>query len=330
MTEYQPSSDVPPAADPWAPPAAVRPSRSRGAWWIAGVVAAVLAAGGGLTAVVLAATDGGLVESIETVAGRPALAPGDCYLVDRRSDRVDSELLTGLTEIPCGKAHNGEVAGTVRLADLPGGEPTGRQIRHAAVLACAPHWDAYAPDGWALPKHVGENHLYPTPRQWALGVREVTCVFDAGHLTSTGSVRVAPGTLNAAQLAYLGAVNPYNRAIGECPVYDDDYTDAELRDWAGKMAEVSEQEAKGLRAVELPEAAKGPMGRLLAAKDEETAAWRSAAALTDPDELADRAAELAEATDGWMYAGRVRKALGLADGASGASVGTPPGPGTQV
>ncbi|MGW4650032.1 septum formation family protein [Kitasatospora sp. NPDC004289] len=334
MTENQPFPGGPSATDPWAVPAAAAPavasaggSRRR---FLLGTAAAVVAAVVVAGTLLYAKVDDLVREAVASGAGP---ATGQCYVEGLRSGEDDSVLLSRLRVVPCEQRHEGEVAGTVRLEDSLGAAPTERQISHAAVLACSPQWDAYAPDSWAMPRHVGESHIYPSSRQWAAGKREALCVFDGGRTGSTGSVRVAAGSLNESQLAYLRAVNPYNRAYAEDPYNGSGEVErADLAEWVRQMAEASEREAQALRAVVWPEAVRQPMSRMLDAKDRETAAWRAAVHVGDAEDLEDLADSADEiSSDSIGPATAVRKALGLATGSTGApAAGTTAPGGLQV
>ncbi|MFI5527899.1 septum formation family protein [Kitasatospora sp. NPDC051853] len=330
MTENQPFPGGPSAADPWAVPPAAVPARRNRTWFLLGTAAAVVVSLG-VAGVLFYVKVDDLVREVTASGAGPET--GQCYVEGVRSGQDDSVLVSRLRTVPCEQQHEGEVAGTVRLEDSLGAEPTDRQISHAGMLACSPKWDAYAPDGWALPRHVGESHIYPSSRQWALGKREVICVFDGGRTGSTGSVRIAPGSLNEAQLAYLRAVNPYNRAYAEDPSYGSgDVERADLQEWVRQMAEASDREAQALRAVAWPEPVREPMRRMLDAKDRETAAWRAAVHVGDAEELEDLADSADEiSSDSTGPAAQVRKALGLATGSTGSpSAGTPPVGGLQA
>ncbi|MEV0980730.1 DUF4190 domain-containing protein [Streptomyces sp. NPDC049915] len=215
-------------------------------------------------------------------------------------------------EVPCAGRHDGEVFGTF---NLPAGShyPGERAIDTAAESRCYPLADAYAMDSWAWPDDVDVYYFSPSKDSWALGDREVACVFGNTdeHGTLTGSLRADATTLDADQVAFLTAAQEVERALDDEP---EDLAEDDLegnRTWAREMKsaldrQISQLESYGWGAGHRQQVA-AYVEELRAARGQ----WAKAASATDPDTFDAHYAAGFKAVDG-APAVAVRKALKLA------------------
>ncbi|MFJ6072538.1 DUF4190 domain-containing protein [Streptomyces sp. NPDC093065] len=210
-----------------------------------------------------------------------SLEKGQCFTTPGGS-------LQGVTydvdEVPCEKAHDGEVFASFALPD--GSYPGDREITRAADDRCYALQDAYAMDRWALSDDVDVYYLTPTAASWRTGDREITCLFGNTDErdTLTGSLRNDGARLDPDQHTYLLAEGHLNRAMDEVPAaeaVEDDF--AGYRVWAGRVSEALRGEIAVLDGHGWSAGAERPVaeltGDLRAAREE----WGLAAKAADLD-----------------------------------------------
>ncbi|MFI9152057.1 DUF4190 domain-containing protein [Streptomyces sp. NPDC053367] len=213
-------------------------------------------------------------------------------------------------EVPCSGRHDGEVFAVVRL---PGGAYPGEsRVTDIADDKCFALESDYVLDSWALPENVDVYYLTPTEESWALGDREITCVYgntDAeGSLT--GSLRADETTLDADQLAYLETVRALDAVIEKEP---EEYPDEDLEantGWARDMEGALVEQAAALREHTWPAKAKEPLESLAAELEAAGAHFGRAAEATDPDVFFEHYDSGYEVVDGPATID-AREALGL-------------------
>jgi hypothetical protein len=238
-----------------------------------------------------------------------SLAEGECF--DAPGGRLSGETY-GVDKVPCAGEHDGEVFASFELTG--DGYPGDDTVTDTADARCWSLKDSYAMDGWAVPGDVDVYYLTPTGDSWALGDREVTCVFgsttEGGDLT--GSLRNDETVLDADQVAYLKAAHVLNAALDTVP--EEEYVEDDLpghKAWAGRVSAALGEQARMLRAHDWPAGARKPVTALAARLDKARAEWAKAAKAGDADafyEHYDTALGLIEP----RQAVTARKALGLA------------------
>ncbi|MGC0329734.1 hypothetical protein RKD23_002724 [Streptomyces sp. SAI-170] len=186
-------------------------------------------------------------------------------------------------KVPCSGRHDGEVFAVV---ELPGGAfPGDSRVTDIADDKCFALESDYVLDTWALPENVDVYYLTPTRESWAIGDREITCIYgntDAeGSLT--GSLRADETTLDAHQLAYLETVRALDAVLEKEP---EDYPDEDLEvntGWAEDMEGALVEQAAALRAHTWPAGAQQPLEALAAELEASADDFGKAADATDPD-----------------------------------------------
>ncbi|WP_167536369.1 DUF4190 domain-containing protein [Streptomyces ficellus] len=184
--------------------------------------------------------------------------------------------------VDCAKPHDGEVTGSFTLTEFtkwPGDKP----IEPIAEKRCEALGSAYALDGWAVPETAWVYYYQPSKQSWALGDREVTCVFAAEKGRLTGSARSDAETLDAHQLAFLLSVNRIDAALLEEPDADVEEDREGNAAWARKVSSTLGGTIAELRGHRWPAGARAPVAEL--AKELEAARkhWAKLAAAPDPD-----------------------------------------------
>ncbi|MEU5596349.1 DUF4190 domain-containing protein [Streptomyces sp. NPDC020298] len=211
-----------------------------------------------------------------------SLKKGECFNAPGGS-------LEGVTydvdEVPCDREHDGEVFASFQIGG-GGSYPGDSSVTDRADDRCYGLQDGYAMDGWAVPGNVDVYYLTPTRDSWALGDREVTCVFgntDEGA-GLTGSLRNDETMLDADQVAYLKAAHVLNAAMDTAP--DAEYVEDDLpghKAWARRVAAALEKQAGMLRGHDWPAAAEKPVTGLAGDLDKARAEWAKAAKAADAD-----------------------------------------------
>ncbi|MFD7439107.1 DUF4190 domain-containing protein [Streptomyces sp. NPDC059861] len=185
--------------------------------------------------------------------------------------------------VPCSGKHDGEVFATVTV---PGGTfPGDDHVAKVADDKCYALEPDYAMDSWAVPDDVDVYYLTPTRESWALGDREITCLFgntdEKGSLT--GSLRNDETTLDADQLAYLETVVAIDAVMGEEP---EAFPDEDLpvnQAWAQDMRDVLAEQGAALEAHTWPADAERPMAALVKELASAQEDWAKAADAGDAD-----------------------------------------------
>ncbi len=107
---------------------------------------------------------------------------------------------------------------------------------------------------------------------------------------------------------------PFNQAVDAMPIDDPEEAPQDYRLWAATMAVATQDEADKLAAISWPEAAKGPVDAMVAAKRASVAVWRAAAAASDAALPAQVEKGIAQVGGSAGQAKAVRAALGLSTG----------------
>ncbi|MGW7260915.1 DUF4190 domain-containing protein [Streptomyces sp. NPDC054834] len=211
-----------------------------------------------------------------------SLKRGECFNAPGGS-------LEGVTydvdKVSCDGEHDGEVFASFRL-EGGGSYPGDTSVTDRADERCYGLQDGYAMDGWTVPGDVDVYYLTPSRDSWALGDREVTCVFgntdeDAGL---TGSLRNDETVLDADQVAYLKAAHVLNAAMDTAP--DAEYVEDDLpghKAWARRVAAALEKQAGMLRGHDWPADAEKPVTGLAGDLDKARVEWAKAAKAADAD-----------------------------------------------
>ncbi|MFJ8197550.1 DUF4190 domain-containing protein [Streptomyces sp. NPDC096152] len=236
-----------------------------------------------------------------------SLVKGECF--DVPGDSLDGVMTGEVERVPCGKRHDGEVFGVLRMTGIY--YPGPLQLRTTAEAKCPALLDRYALDRWAVPVGVQPYHLTPTPRGWDLGDRGIACVFGREGVGLTGSLRSDATTLDADQVAFLKAAHVLDLALDAQPARGPGRDLPGARRWAVRVAAALGREAGQLRAHRWPAAAGKPVAGLRADLERAEGAWALAAASPDVGTFAVRRARASALIDPFRFI-TARKALGLA------------------
>ncbi|MFF4487238.1 DUF4190 domain-containing protein [Streptomyces sp. NPDC001544] len=239
-----------------------------------------------------------------------SLVKGECF--DAPGGSLQGETYD-VDKVPCSGKHDGEVFASFELAG-GGWYPGDSSVRNRADDRCYGLRDSYAMDGWAVPDDVDVYYLTPTPDSWAVGDREVTCVFGNTDEKAglTGSLRNDETVLDADQVAYLKAAHVLNAAMDTAP--DAEYVEDDLpghKAWARRVAAALEKQSGMLRGHDWPAGAEKPVSTLAGDVDEARTEWAKAAEAAHADVFSthyDKGFKLID-PDRTVTA---RKALGLA------------------
>ncbi|MEU0966871.1 DUF4190 domain-containing protein [Streptomyces sp. NPDC005917] len=239
-----------------------------------------------------------------------SLSTGDCF--DTPDGTLTGDLVTDVTVVDCGQAHDGEVFATY---DLKGsGYPGDTRIGDSADQRCYALEDGYAMDGWAVPHDVDVYYLTPSKDSWGYGDREVACVF--GNTTEgrtlSGSLRNDESVLDADQVAYLDAAHVLNTALGAVP--EAEYVEDDLpgyQAWADRVTTAVTRQTAMLDAHHWGPDGKQAVHDLIVDLDRARSEWAKAAKAKDADTYYthyDKGAALLDP----KRTVTARKALGLA------------------
>ncbi|MFF7451912.1 MULTISPECIES: DUF4190 domain-containing protein [unclassified Streptomyces] len=237
-----------------------------------------------------------------------SLKKGDCF--DSGTGSLTGETYD-VDEVPCAKAHHGEVFAVVKL---PGGDfPGDSAIEDTADDRCYALQETYAMDAWAVPEDVDVYYLVPSEDSWSFGDREITCLFGNTDedKSLTGSLRNDATTLDADQQAFLKASNALDTILFDEP---EDYAEDDLRantHWAAEVDTVLGEQAEALRARSWPAAAERPVAALVKDMEDAREEWAKAADAGDVDTYYEHYDAGYEFVDGKTTV-TAREALGLA------------------
>ncbi|MET8946716.1 DUF4190 domain-containing protein [Streptomyces sp. NPDC004542] len=210
-----------------------------------------------------------------------SLERGECF--DAPGGSLEGEAYE-VDEVPCDGKHDGEVFASFPLGG--GSYPGDSSVTDRADQRCYELQYSYAMDGWAVPDDVDIYYLTPSRDTWALGDREVACLFgntDEGA-GLTGSLRNDETVLDADQVAYLKAAHVLDAALDTAP--DAEYVEDDLpghKAWARRVAAALEEQAGMLRGHDWPAAAEKAVTVLAADIDTARVEWAKAARAADAD-----------------------------------------------
>ncbi|GHA72520.1 DUF4190 domain-containing protein [Streptomyces termitum] len=231
---------------------------------------------------------------------------GECF----RDDAEEGEYIIGVRVVDCADAHDGEIAGHVRVTGYDAW-PGEKKLTALGEDRCASMVAGYALDTWALPADSGSLHYFPDRASWRDGERRIVCALGM-EKPVRGTLRSDRGTLTADQSAFLLQVNPVEDAVYEEPEADAEEDFRANTAWAGDVREAIDAARRGLRARDWPQEARTPLTAYLAGLDKASKQWEELATAPDADAFwaaYDRAWELLP-EDG---SAEVRGALGLTD-----------------
>ncbi|MBB4793610.1 DUF4190 domain-containing protein [Streptomyces nodosus] len=264
----------------------------------------------------------GFKEGVREAGGSGApfsVKKGECF---NAQDGSLEGMAYDVDKVPCSGEHQAEVFAGVLLPD--GRFPGDDAVAEKADDRCYALLYTYAMDSWAIPDDVDVYYFTPTRESWALGDREITCMFgntDAKG-TLTGSLRRDASSLTADQLAYLRADAVLYGALNTAP--DTENLEDDLKgdkEWAARVATALKDQTGRLRAHTWQDGAERPVSGQADALDRAREEWRKAAQAADVDAFHlhyERGSALLEG----RAAVTARKALGLAT--------TPPSPGAEA
>ncbi|MFG2817806.1 hypothetical protein ACGFX4_00135 [Kitasatospora sp. NPDC048365] len=248
---------------------------------------------------------GGLVE----LHGLP---PGSCFTLDGtwQPQDGDTEYPAEVRTVSCQEPHRGEVVAQVPLPKVE--IRTRAQLFGLSLAACQPAFLDYRPDPWALPQNTSEIAVHPKFRDIETD-RSVACVYDGQGLPTRSSLRADRAALSEAQAAYLGAVRPYDAAIGAAQDTGSEATLAELSDSARDVAAAEQRTVDALARLDVPADARDSLASLIDGHRAALADWQAAAGAADRAQ-AVREIEAAQVVDKATQdaARAVRRSLGLA------------------
>ncbi|MCL8018033.1 DUF4190 domain-containing protein [Streptomyces sp. AS02] len=236
-----------------------------------------------------------------------ALAKGDCF--DSPTGNLEGDAYD-VDELPCSRAHDGEVFAVVTLPD--GDFPGDDEVTGVADEKCYALQDGYAMDTWAVPDDADVYYFIPSEQSWRFGDREITCLFGSTEENGklTGSLRNDATTLDTDQTTFLSATNAVDTVLYEEP---EEYPEEDLaanQAWAEEVHTVLGEQIEALRGHEWPAGAERPVAALVKEMEGARKDWERAAAAKDADTFYTHYDSGYEYVDGRTTV-TARKALGL-------------------
>jgi len=245
-----------------------------------------------------------------------ALEAGDCFSFPEGAGQglghLDHDRMPDTVQrVPCTEPHNGEITA---VAPLKRDTYLSDEVLRQADALCGPALAAYRPDRWSLPEGIVPSYYYPEPASRLTKGQTIHCLLSTGRTLVTGSLRSARP--EAAQAAYLAAVEPYDSAVAVAPVTWPD-TDSSAwdrwRTYSAAVAEAEQKSAEALRTAALPDAQRPAAVALADGLAKSADLWRQVDGARNPT-LQKAAVQAAQEADAALddLAAPLRRALGLA------------------